>query len=226
MSEPDDAGVLRARGLRVDGSPLPLLEPTDLVVAQGHRVLVAGDPGHGHTALALALAGRLRTDGGTVGIDGRTGDDRLRRAVALVDVPGVSEPDGVLPLATLVGEELALAGRRAGRPAVADWLAAEGLADLARTPLEALPGGVRTTVLSRLAAARAGVRVLVLTVPDRFGTPPPVWWHLAGELALAGFAVVVTCTTTSAHVLAAAGLLGPDADVVPLGGASLDVLAG
>lgn len=212
------AGLLVARGLFVDARPRPLLDPTDVLVAQGHRLLVSGEPGHGHTALALALGGRLRADAGTVVLDGVAGDERLRRAVALVDVPGVSEPDGVLPLRTVVGEELATAGLPAGRAAVADLLAADGLADLARTPMEALPAATRTAVLARLAAGRPGVRVLVLTVPDRFGGRPQAWWEQAGSLALAGFAVVVTCTSTSAHLLDVAGLLD-DAPTL-LGGAT------
>lgn len=218
------SGTLVARGVRVDARPLPLLGPTDVTVRQGHRVLVEGDPGHGHTALALALAGRLRTDAGSVELDGDATPRRLRHAVALVDVPGVSEPDGGLPLSTVVGEELALAGRPAGRSAVRDRLAVEGLADLAGTAVEAVPSDARTRLLAGLAAARPGVQFLVLTVPDRFGTPPRTWWDLAGELAVAGFGVVVTCTTSSAHLLDAAGLL--DGPAAPLGAAVAAVAAG
>jgi ABC-type transport system involved in cytochrome c biogenesis ATPase subunit len=39
-----------------------MLAPTTVEVAAGELVIVHGDPGHGHTALALALAGRLVPD--------------------------------------------------------------------------------------------------------------------------------------------------------------------
>ena len=45
--------------VRVDGRREPMLEPVDLVWRTGEAVLVAGEPGHGHTALALVATGRL-----------------------------------------------------------------------------------------------------------------------------------------------------------------------
>src|SRR4051794_17370401 len=121
------AHLLRAVGVRVDARPLPLLEPTTLAIRSGERLLVAGEPGHGHTALALALAGRLKVDAGFVELDGSRSGRALRRAVALVDVPGVSEPDPVLPLGTAVAEELAMAGRQARHGAVRNYLDGRGL---------------------------------------------------------------------------------------------------
>ena len=46
----------------------------------------------------------------------------LRRRVAVVDAPGITEPDDALPVQTVVGEELAIAGHKAGRKAVQEWL--------------------------------------------------------------------------------------------------------
>ena len=122
-------------------APVPLLEPTTLAVRSGERLLVAGEPGHGHTALALALAGRLKVDAGSVELDGERSGRRLRRAVALVDVPGVSEPDAVLPLRTVVAEELAMAGRSTRRGAVQAFLDERGMGHLAHAQLEAVVVG-------------------------------------------------------------------------------------
>jgi hypothetical protein len=190
--------LLRAVGIRVDARPLPLLEPTSLAVRTGERLLVAGEPGHGHTALALALAGRLKVDAGFVELDGSRSGRALRRAVALVDVPGVSEPDPVLPLGTVVAEELAMASRPTRHGAVRDFLDQRGLGHLAGAPLEAVPPGPRLRILAGIAARRPGVLAVVTTVPDRFGGDPAEWWGLAAELAAAGLAVVVTCTDASA----------------------------
>jgi hypothetical protein len=196
--------LLRAVGVRVDARPLPLLEPTSLAVRGGERLLVAGEPGHGHTALALALGGRLKVDAGFVELDGSRSGRTLRRAVALVDVPGVSEPDPVLPLGTVVAEELAMAGLPTRHGAVADHLDERGLGHLAASPLEAVPPGPRLRVLAGIAARRPGVLAVVTTVPDRFGGDPADWWAVAGELAAAGLAVIVTCTDASAMQLTSA----------------------
>jgi len=216
---------LRAVGVRVDARPVRLLEPTSLAVRSGERLLVAGEPGHGHTALALALAGRLHVDAGSVELDGDRTGRRLRRAVALVDVPGVSEPDDVLPLRTVVGEELAMADRPTRSGAVQAYLDQRGLGHLAGHQLEAVPPDVRTAVLTELAAARPGVLALVLTVPDRFGGDPRTWWQLAGEYASAGYAVVVTCTDASAYQLTTAEWAHPWTDPAPvaLGSAASDL---
>jgi ABC-type hemin transport system ATPase subunit len=208
--------VLRAIGVRVDARPVPLLEPTSLEVRSGERLLVAGDPGHGHTALALALGGRLAVDAGSVELDGRRSGRLLRRSVALVDVPGVSEPDAVVPLRAVVAEELAMAGLPTRHGAVQEFLAARGLDHLAGFPLEAVPPAARTRVLAEIAASRPGVLALVLTVPDRFGGPARPWWELARELAAAGFAVVVTCTDPSAYELTTAPWAHPWSDPRPV----------
>jgi hypothetical protein len=215
---------LRAVGIRVDARPVPLLEPTTLAVRSGERLLVAGEPGHGHTALALALAGRLKVDAGFVELDGERSGRRLRRSVALVDVPGVSEPDDVLPLRTVVAEELAMAGRSTRRGAVQAFLDERGIGHLAHAQLEAVPAAVRTPLLTEIAASRPGVIALVLTVPDRFGGDPRSWWELAGEFAAAGYAVVVTCTDAGAYQLTTAEWAHPWTDPRPvaLGSAALD----
>ena len=117
-----DIHVLRASNVAVHGHARPLLEPTTLSVRTGEVVVVVGEPGHGHTALALLLGGRLRADSGTIALDDRDNDARaLQRMVALVDVPGVSEPDDSVPLATIVSEEMSMAGMRATRGSVRRW---------------------------------------------------------------------------------------------------------
>ena len=136
--------------------------------------------------------------------------------IALVDVPGVSEPDPVLPLRTVVAEELAMAGLPTRHGAIGDYLDAQGLGHLATTPLEALPPGPRLRVLAGIAARRPGVLALVTTVPDRFGGDPADWWGLAGDLAADGLAVVVTCTDASALQLTSASWAHPWSGPAPV----------
>jgi hypothetical protein len=112
-------------------------------------------------------------------------------------------------LGTVVAEELAMAGLPTRHGAVGDYLDERGLGHLAGSPLEAVPTGPRLRVLAGLAARRPGVLAVVTTVPDRFGGDPADWWALAGELAAAGLAVVVTCTDASALQLASASWAHP-----------------
>ncbi|WP_051797316.1 AMP-binding protein [Catenuloplanes japonicus] len=210
LEEPVTTVAIEARAVAATG----MLRPTSIGVVAGRRVAVAGPPGHGHTALALALGGRLDPDSGEVTLDGVRDGRRLRAAVALVDVPGISEPDEMLPLAAVVGEELSLARAKAGRRAVREWLDRHGALVYAETRTEHVPGPVRTRVLAELAALRPGVSVLVLTLPDRHTGGPGSWWDLAGVFAARGYGVVVQCTDTSADLLGlrAVRLGGADPD--------------
>lgn len=192
------ASVLRAVDVEVAGAPRPLLPRTTLTVSEGEVAVAVGEPGHGHTALALVLAGRLSIDRGTVVVDGQGRPAELQRLVALVDVPGVSEPDGNLRLRAVVGEELAIAGRPAGRASIRACIEQHGLADLGGRPIEEVPASRRTRLLADLAALRPGVRFLVIALPERFGGSPATWLGDARGLAARGFGVVVTASHATA----------------------------
>ncbi|CAM3714171.1 hypothetical protein [Isoptericola cucumis] len=189
-------------GVRVDGRREPMLEATDLDWSTGECLLVAGEPGHGHTALALVATGRLAPAAGDVRLDGvDASPSALRTVSAVVDVPGISEPDDALTLADVVAEGLALAGRRSLPRDVARWLADHELTDERGMRVDQLPGVVRTAVLAALAAENPDVRFVVLTLPDRHGGEPAGWWETARTLAAAGLGVLVQCTRSSARDL-------------------------
>jgi ABC-type multidrug transport system ATPase subunit len=192
---------IHAQQVGVDGPHGPLLRPTSLRIGPGQLVLVSGEPGAGHTALALALAGQLRPSTGAVLLDGRPDNAALRQRVAVVDAPQVTEPDEALKLSALVGEELALNGAPAGRKAVAAWLDERAASQYAASRVRALPGPVRTRVLVELAAARPGVQALVLDCPDRHTGDARSWWELARRAAEPPRTVVALCTDSSAHLL-------------------------
>ena len=186
---------LEAAGVWVTDSRRTLLEPTSVAIGTGQVVVVYGDPGHRHTLLALALGGRLVPSGGELRIDADHDDASRQRRVALVDVPGVSEPDEVIPLTTIVGEELAMAGLPAGRSHVDEWLTENGLRPHRDDRIEDLPPGLRTVALARLASLRPDVQFLVLALPERSGIDSAAWFTEAAELAAAGFGVLATVST-------------------------------
>lgn len=194
--------------VQVEGRRAPMLEPTSLTVSSGECVLLAGEPGHGHTALALVATGRLAPFTGTVTLvddDGATTTSpaALRRVTAVVDVPGVSEPDDELTVGDVVAEELSLAGQRSFPGDATRWLDAHDLLDHRGERVDELHGAVRTALLSSLASEREDVRFVVLTLPDRHRGEPSGWWSVAESLASLGYGVVVQCTRSSARDLGA-----------------------
>ncbi|GAA1108613.1 ABC transporter ATP-binding protein [Kribbella jejuensis] len=192
---------LEATGISVRGPHAPMLLATSVSVADHQVVLLTGYPGPGHVAAALGLSGRLKSDTGRVRLDGSTDPAVLRRRVAVVDAPGITEPDDALPVQTVVGEELAIAGRKAGRKAVLEWLNEHDAAEHADKRFEHLPVAVRTRLLTELTIARPDVQVVILCMPDRHGGDPHEWFELGRGLAAQGYGVIITCADASARLL-------------------------
>ena len=192
---------LQADAVTVSGAHAPLLLATSVTARTGEVTLVAGDPGYGHVALALALGGRIVPSSGNVRLEGVDDLGALRSRVALVDVPGVSEPEEGLTARAVIAEELAFSGQRARAGDVTAFLAAQDGQRHGGLRWEQLPSGLRTAWLADLAARRRGVEFLVLASPDRFGGDPCHWWNVAKVLADRGKGVVVQCTHASARLL-------------------------
>lgn len=189
----DRAGVAGAHG--------PLLAPTSLRIRDGEITLVTGEPGPASTTLALALAGRIKPSTGTITLDGRDDPAALRKHVALVDAPGVNEPEDGLKLHDAIAEELMNAGLPANRKAVRDWLQAHDATEYTNERVGTLPAATRTRLLIDVTGARPGVRALMITEPDRHTSDPTTWWAHAVRQAERGLAVVVLCSPASASVL-------------------------
>ncbi|SFT65125.1 hypothetical protein SAMN04487904_10580 [Actinopolyspora lacussalsi subsp. righensis] len=190
-----------AAGAGVTGPHGTLLEPTSLRASSGELLLVSGPPRSGRTALALLLAGRLRPDSGTVLRNGRRAPAELRETVAVVDAPGVTEPEGSVQLRDVVAEGLGIAGRRFGGRAVRDWLAERGLRQQAGLRFERITPHCRTRLLLDLAREARGVEALVLDCPDRHGGEAVRWYSAAQEAASQGYAVVALCSPHTATEL-------------------------
>lgn len=167
------------------------LPETSVAYRSGTAVLAAAETEQRPTVLGLLASGRMVPDSGTVLIDGRADASALRRRIALVDAPDVSDPDSSVLLAGIVSEELMFAGRRSNPLAAWRWLDELGLKGLATTPIANVGPAERLRVLCELAVLRKGVEGIVLVAPDRHGGEPLVWWRLAQEFAARGLAVLV-----------------------------------
>ena len=194
--------------ITVYGRRGPLLELDRFTVSTGECVLMAGEPGQGHTAMALVATGRLSPFSGRVRLvrdDGSTTEDRKerRRLTAVVDLPAVSEPDDAVPVGTVTAEGLALARRGAVPGEPTRWLERHDMGALRTVRVDEVGGAVRTALLTALAAERKEVRFLVLSLPDRHGGEPADWWEIAQAYASFGYGVVVQCGRSSARDLGA-----------------------
>ena len=198
------------------------LPPTDVHLASGTAVFVEAETAQRPTVLGLIVTGRMRPDTGEVTIDGAPDPRALRRRLALVDAPDVSEPHGDVRLAEVVAEELMFAGRPRGPLAVRRVLEALGVAQHARTPMADLAPGARVRVLCELALERPETDGLVLVSPDRHGGDPSEWWAIACELAERGAAILVIAGLASrAAITAAPGGWGTG-EVAPLRAGQLE----
>jgi len=197
---------LELEGVEVGEERTPALPRLDAVLTDGEPTLVAVGTERGPMLASLIAGGRLRPDRGTVLLDDVDDHEAIRRAVALVDTPMASEPPDGLPVGDVVREELRFAGRPAGRRAVTDALDDLGIGPWRTAPIAELPPTERVRLLLTLAAARPGVRALVLTSPERHGGPSAEWLGLARSFTDAGTPVLVIGGHALDPVLKATGV--------------------
>jgi len=183
------------------------LPPTTVGFESGRATLARAETEQRPTVLGLLASGRMRPDTGTVTIDGRADAAAIRRTVALVDAPDVSDPAPNVTVAGVAAEELMFAGVPSNPVSVARWLDDLGLRDVARVPIANADPIVRLRLLTELAILRDDVEGLVLVSPDRHGGDPLEWWGLAKRLADRGFAVLVIAGDASAAAIGAAAMI-------------------
>lgn len=153
------------------------------------------------TVLGLIASGRMRPESGRVSIDDAVDAKSLRRRVALVDAPDVSDPHPDVALVGVVEEELMFAGLGATPLHARRWLARLGYSELAASPIGTVDPAARVRILCELAVLRSGVEGIVLVSPDRHGGSPDGWWRIATEFADRGYAMLVIVGGSAAVAL-------------------------
>lgn len=153
----------------------------------------------------------MKHTGGLISWDGDAGIRRRRLASALVDSPGVNEPEQHLSVRDLVTEDLALVPRRyRGALLSKPWLKVNSFEDIADLWTEELAPDKRIELLTALALANPHTDLLVLDSPDRHTAGTSAWLPRLEQLAYDGgrpLAVVATVAATPA------GWTGPSATV-------------
>lgn len=186
--------MLSAQHLHVSGRRDELLPPISLQTGRGRLLLAAGAGQDQRTA--LSLSGRMKSSSGTVTWDGSPRIRNLRRASAVVDSPGVNDPEQHLSVRDLVSEDLGLVpGRSRGALSGTSWLKVHGFEDIAGLWTEQLPADRRIELLAALALADPRVNLLVVDSPDRHSGYPADWLPRLEELAYdAGRPLAVVAT--------------------------------
>ncbi|GAA1703700.1 hypothetical protein GCM10009808_21990 [Microbacterium sediminicola] len=178
------------------------LAETSLTYGEGEARLAVAETEQRPTVLGLIASGRMRPDTGTVTIDAEPDGRSLRRRVALIDAPDVSDPAPNVTVFGVVAEELMFAGRPSSPRAVLEWLTTHDARELSRLPIADVTPRDRLRLLLELATLRPGVEGLVLVSPDRHGGDPHVWWDLAEHFATRGISVLVIAGASAGTVLA------------------------
>lgn len=181
-----------------NGQALP---PTTLEFHTGEVRYALAETEQRPTVLGLIASGRMRPETGRVTIDDSESAKELRRRVALVDAPDVSDPHPDISLAGVVGEELMFAGLGATPLHAKRWLSQLGYAELASVPIGNIDPSARVRILCELAVLRDGTDAVVLVSPDRHGGSPDGWWRIAAEFAERGFAILVILGGSAAVAL-------------------------
>ena len=179
--------MLSAHRLSAKGRRDPLLPPTSLTLQRGNLLLVSGGRQDHRTALALILSGRMKPTGGHVSWDGSERIKPRRLASALVDSPGVNEPEQHLSVRDLVTEDLALVPRRyRGALLSSPWLKVNSFEDIAGLWTEQLEPARRLELLTALALANPRTDLLVVDSPDRHSADEEDWLPRLQQLAFDG----------------------------------------
>ncbi|WP_347109747.1 ABC transporter ATP-binding protein [Paenarthrobacter sp. S56] len=191
--------MLSVQQLQINGRRTDLLPPTSLQVQRGELLLVSGGGQDQRTALALALSGRMKSSDGTLTWDNSAKVRKVRLASALVDSPGVNEPEQHLSVRDLVTEDLSLIPRRyRGALLSKPWLKVNRFEDIADLWIEQLPANRRLELLTSLALADPAVDLLVVDSPDRHSADASAWLPRLQALASdAGRPLAVVATVSA-----------------------------
>lgn len=177
------------------------LRPTTVTFESGSATLARAETQQRPTVLGLLASGRMTPGTGVVTVDGVADPARMRREIALVDAPLVSDPAPNVSTLGIVEEELMFSGGRATAGGARERLETLGLARWARTPIANVDPTDRVRLLLELAAARPEVSGIVLVSPDRHGGDPQGWWDAALDLAGRGLAVLVIAGDASVALI-------------------------
>ncbi|MGW0159475.1 hypothetical protein ACWDUN_09145 [Mycobacterium sp. NPDC003323] len=102
----DAAPAVVARGIRVKGPWGPVYGPIDLDVDAGGVTALIHPAGTGRTALLLTVAGRMRSEAGTITVFGRTDARKIFAVAALANIDRLDKIAESVTVGDLITEQM------------------------------------------------------------------------------------------------------------------------
>lgn len=168
--------MLTADSITVKGRHDQLVAPTSVQLQRGELQLLVAEPQISRTALALVLSGRMEPSSGVVAWNADPKMRSLRRHSALVDSPGINEPESHLKVRDLVAEDLGLIpGPSWRKPGARKWMAQHGFGDIANCWIDAIDPGRLFELQLLLAAENPCLELLIVDSPDRHDLEDEHW---------------------------------------------------
>ncbi|OKL53122.1 hypothetical protein BSZ39_11195 [Bowdeniella nasicola] len=168
--------MLNVEDISLEGRHAPLFTETSFSVDRGELLMLRAPVRDERTALSLVISGRMKPSSGTLTLDGDSTIQALRSRAALIDAPGVNEPEFHLRVRALVSETLALIPGPPWRLAhTAPWLREHGFYEDRHEWVDILPPARRLELLTALALTDPNIELLVVDSPHRHGGPDQDW---------------------------------------------------
>lgn len=176
--------MLTADSITVKGRHDQLVAPISVQVQRGELQLLACEPQISRTALALVLSGRMKPSSGTVAWNSDPKLRTLRKRSALVDSPGISDPESHLKVRDLIAEDLGLIpGPSWRKPGARKWMAQHGFDDIANCWIDAIDPHRLFELQLLLAAENPRLELLVVDSPDRHNLDDGQWLETLEDFA-------------------------------------------
>ncbi|MDR2538796.1 MAG: hypothetical protein LBC43_04075 [Bifidobacteriaceae bacterium] len=180
-----------------------ILAPTSFEVHSGEVHVIGGGDHEAKVAIALLLAGRMRTYHGLVAFRNQTLTTNqtkkiLQNTTALIDVDEVSAPDPEAKFSNFLKEELEFSGQKPLNSTVHQLLQKYSQGHYLDTMIAEIPKDLYLRLYLEIASTRAKVDTLVLFEPDRYDDYAEAWPGLVEEYHDKGFTVIVILRLQSA----------------------------
>lgn len=176
--------MLIADSVSFKGRHDQLLTSTSLAVARGTMLLVVADTQISRTALSLILSGRMKPTTGTVTLNDLVSLKNLRSKSAIVDAPGINEPESHMKTREIIAEELSLIPTPLWRKRRAKhWISQHGYEDIASGWIDAIDPMRRLELLTKLGMENNSTELLVIDSPDRHDLDNDSWLEVLERFA-------------------------------------------
>jgi hypothetical protein len=200
------------KNISARGGSEVFFDSVDFSFETGSLNIVATDSAQRAVTFSMLASGRLLSYGGTISLD--SDDDKkrrnlfilreIRKVTAVPCVPKIGEPDEFLKLWKVLKEEFLFAGKIISKKNILDFIAREidnQFPNPATVKVKDLPNAVRLKIFTKLAATRPNVKFIFVTLPEKHGGLPGVWFKEIKKLQTKDNAIILITSKVVAEAL-------------------------